>query len=232
MNFKNIINLKAIAVTAVACAFVAGLTTSCEEVPNSPGFEFMPDMYRTRELRYYTQYSTDPNGPFKGDSMMAERVPVAGTIARGYLPAIPAGMTYDQAATALHNPFPYNAQNEERGKVLYGKFCTHCHGDAGHGDGKVGQKMPGPPPAYDAGAVKNLPEGKIFYSISKGKGAMGPHELLLNAEERWMLVHYVQTLQGVRNTPAADSTATASIAAADVKAEAKKEEPKKEEAKH
>jgi mono/diheme cytochrome c family protein len=60
---------------------------------------------------------------------------------------------------------------------LYGKFCVHCHGDAGKGDGKVGAKLPGPPPAYD-GALKNLSEGKMFYSISYGKGTMGPHGLI------------------------------------------------------
>jgi mono/diheme cytochrome c family protein len=187
----------------------------------------MPDMYRTRELRYYNQYATDPNGPFKGDSMMAERAPVKGTIAWGYLPAIPAGMTYDQA-DGLHNPIPFSVEAEKEGEVIYGKFCTHCHGDAGHGDGKVGQKMPGPPPAYD-GTLKNLSEGKIFYSISKGKGAMGPHELLLNAHERWLLVHYVQKLQGVRNASAAGDSTAVVAPAAGVKEEAKKEDPKKGE---
>lgn len=212
MNLNKYINLKTIAISAVAFAFVAGLT-SCEEVPNSPGFEFMPDMYRTRELRYYNQYVTAT-----GDTLNVARKPVEGTIARGYLPSIPKGMTYDMAVN-LTNPIPYSPEVEQEGEVIYGKFCVHCHGDAGKGDGKVGQKLPGPPPAYD-GPLKNLPEGKIFYSISKGKGTMGPHELLLSAEERWKLVHYVQKLQGVRNAPAAtDSSAVAVNPAGEVKNE-------------
>ncbi|MBK6832917.1 MAG: cytochrome c [Bacteroidetes bacterium] len=101
---------------------------------------------------------------------------------------------------------------------MYGKFCVHCHGDAGKGDGKVAAKLPGPPPAYD-GALKNLSEGKMFYSISLGKGTMGPHGLILNAEERWKLVHYVQTLQGIRNAPAVVDSAAVAV------------EPKKEVAK-
>lgn len=214
MNLNKYINLKAIAISAVAFAFVAGLT-SCEEVPNSPGFEFMPDMYRTRQLRYYNQYITAT-----GDTLNAARLPVAGTIARGHLPAIAKGMTYEMADTYLTNPIPFSPEVEKEGEVLYGKFCVHCHGDAGKGDGKVAAKLPGPPPAYD-GALKNLSAGKMFYSISKGKGTMGPHELLLNTEERWKLVHYVQKLQGIRNAPAAvDSTVV-------VAANAKKEEPKK-----
>ena len=217
MKFKKYINLKAIVVSAMALTLVAGFT-SCEEVPNSPGFEFNPDMYRTRALRYYGEYVTAT-----GDTLRMARKPVDGTIARGYLPAIPKGMTYEMADN-LRNPLPFSPEVEKEGEVLYGKFCVHCHGDAGKGDGKVAAKLPGPPPAYD-GALKNLSEGKMFYSISLGKGTMGPHGLILNAEERWKLVHYVQTLQGIRNAPpVADSAAVAVV-------DAKKVEPKKEEAK-
>ncbi len=217
MKFKKYINLKAIVVSAMALTLVAGFT-SCEEVPNSPGFEFNPDMYRTRALRYYGEYVTAT-----GDTLRMARKPVDGTIARGYLPAIPKGMTYELADN-LRNPIPYSPLVEKEGEVLYGKFCVHCHGEAGKGDGKVAAKLPGPPPAYD-GALKNLSEGKMFYSISLGKGTMGPHGLILNAEERWKLVHYVQTLQGIRNAPpVADSAAVAVV-------DVKKVEPKKEEAK-
>lgn len=216
MKINKYINLKAIVVSAMALTLVAGFT-SCEEVPNSPGFEFGPDMYRTRALRYYGEYVTAT-----GDTLRMARKPVDGTIARGYLPAIPKGMTYELADN-LKNPIPYSPAVEKEGEVLYGKFCVHCHGDAGKGDGKVAAKLPGPPPAYD-GALKNLSEGKMFYSISLGKGTMGPHGLILNAEERWKLVHYVQTLQGIRNAPAVDSAAVAVV-------DPKKVEPKKEEAK-
>ena len=81
------------------------------------------------------------------------------------------------------------------GEVLYGKFCIHCHGATGAGDGKVGGKLPGPPPAYN-GALKNLPEGKIFHTLTYGKGTMGSHASQLTQEERWKLVFYVQKLQG------------------------------------
>ena len=57
-------------------------------------------------------------------------------------------------------------------------------------------------------AIKNLPEGKIFHSITYGKGLMGQHASQLTAEERWKLVYYVQKLQGPKETAAADSTKT------------------------
>jgi mono/diheme cytochrome c family protein len=197
MNLNKMINLKTLALGILASAAVVGFT-SCKDVPNSPGYEFMPDMYRAQGLRYYGEHVLN------GDTIQNVRVPVAGTISRDHLPAIPHSMNYAEAGDYLKNPLTLNDKNLKAGEITYGKFCVHCHGDAGHGDGKVGQKLPGPPPPYD-GALKTLPEGKIFYSISKGKGAMGPHELLLSAEERWQLVFYVQKLQGPK-AEAADST--------------------------
>ncbi len=218
MNLTKKINLKTIAMGLTATAFVMGFT-SCQEVPNSPGYEFAPDMYRSRALKYYGEYTIN-NGQ---DTILMARKPVPGTISRDHLPAIPHGMTYDEAVV-LKNPIPHSAEVEKEGEVIYGKFCVHCHGDAGKGDGKVAAKLPGPPPAYD-GALKNLPEGKIFYSISNGKGTMGPHALLLSVEERWKLVHYVQKLQGPK-TPVTDSAAVAAPVPAATATPAKSAAPK------
>ena len=44
--------------------------------------------------------------------------------------------------------------------------------------------------------LKNLPEGKMFHTITYGKNLMGPHASQLNVEERWKVIRYVQTLQG------------------------------------
>lgn len=83
--------------------------------------------------------------------------------------------------------------------MLYSKFCVHCHGDAGKGDGAItkSSKWPGPPPAFDGPQLINLSEGKMFHTITFGKGNMGgAHSSQLNQQERWKLVHYVQKLQG------------------------------------
>lgn len=208
MKFARIINLKTLAVAAAA----AWGLSSCSNAPNSPGYEFMPDMYRSPSLEYYNAHTLN------GDTLMTAKQPVAGTVARGHIPATPAGMTYEQSVS-LKNPVALNDQVMKDAEVLYGQFCVHCHGESGKGDGKVGLKLPGAPPAYD-GALKNLPEGKIFYSMSYGKGMMGPHASLLTTEERWKLVHFVQKLQGPQAS--ADSAAKASVAVAEVKKEEKK----------
>lgn len=214
MNFKKIINLKTLTVAAIAGVMAFGLT-SCGNAPNSPGYEYMPDMYRDGALKYYNTYVLN------GDTLASAMKPVAGTIPRGYMPGIPAGMDYEKAGLYLHNPILFTPAVLSEGEAIYGKFCVHCHGEAGKGDGKVGLKLPGAPPAYD-GPLKNLSEGKMFYTITNGKGLMGSHASQLNVEERWKVIYYVQKLQG----PKAAADSTAKPATADVKKGEKKEEKK------
>lgn len=199
MNKKatNIISLLAV-FGCVAIAF-----TSCDSKdPNSPGVEFMPDMYRSPSLESNMSY-VDMN---TGDTLEANRMPVAGTIARGFYPYAYANTLegYEAAGANLRNPVTADLK---KGEELYGKFCTHCHGASGEGDGLVGGKLPGPPPAYST--LKALPEGKMFHSISLGKGLMGNHATMLSTEERWQLVHYVQKLQFPNGKPTATDTTAA-----------------------
>lgn len=189
---------------AFAGLLMAGFTSCGKKDANSPGIEFMPDMYRSPSLEYYQTHTED------GVELDNAMLPVKGTVARGFMPYAypntPEG--YEAAGTNLHNPLPVadRAKYEAEGEVLYANFCTHCHGASGAGDGKVGAKLPGPPPAYD-GTLKNLPEGKIYHSITYGKGTMGSHASQLTQEERWKLVYYVQKLQGHGSDSVADSTA-------------------------
>jgi len=193
---------------AFAVVLVAGFSSCGKKDPNSPGVEFMPDMYRSPSLEYYGTYVKD------GDTLMDAMTPVKGSIARGYIPYAYPNTTegYEQAGMYLKNPLVYSEKLEKEGEALYGKFCVHCHGATGAGDGKVGQKLPGAPPAYN-GPLKNLPEGKIFHSITYGKGLMGQHASQLTQEERWKLVFYIQKLQGPKEEAKADSTKAVAVVA-------------------
>ncbi len=185
-----------------AIVLVAGFTSCGKKDVNSPGTEFMPDMYRSPSVEVYG------TSTFNGDTVYSTKfMPVKGTIARGYIPYAYANTPegYEQAGLYLKNPIAMSDAVMKDAEKLYGYYCTHCHGAAGGGDGKVGAKLPGAPPAYN-GTLKNLPEGKIFHSITYGKGLMGNHASILTQEERWKLVHYVQKLQGPKETAAADST--------------------------
>jgi len=179
---------------------------------NSPGVEYMPDMYRGPAVEAYVDYGQDPYTRSEELAVSqrerpSARQPVAGTIPFSSDPA-KAGFNmpypypntvegYEAAGVSLKDPIAMTEANVEKGKVIFMKFCQACHGEQGMGDGPVVNNGNYPaPPAYDGAQLKDLPEGKIFHSITYGKNiAMGAHASQLNKEERWLVTRYVQFLQ-------------------------------------
>lgn len=92
------------------------------------------------------------------------------------------------------NPIVLTAENSDvilnRGKKIYNSMCAHCHGEKGNGEGPMvlSGAYAGVP---DYSNLKDLGDGQVFYSIYYGKGAMGAHSMMLDKEEIWTLVHYV-----------------------------------------
>lgn len=198
---------------ALGTATITALVmASCGGDPQSPGVEYMPDMYRSPAVEAYVDYGQDPYT--RSEELAREqrerpsaRKPVAGTVPFSMdtakvkfnmpypYPDTPDG--YERAGVELKSPVAMTEANVEKGKVIYVKFCQHCHGEKGAGDGGVvaNGNYP-PPPPYDGAALKDLPEGKIFHSLQYGKNvAMGSHASQLNKEERWLVTRYVQFLQ-------------------------------------
>lgn len=219
---------------ALVLPLAAVALASCGGEKDSPGLEYMPDMYRSPAVEAYVDYGQDPY--YFGDSTveaerntMSARKPPEGTIPFAMdqgkaafnfpypYPNTPEG--YERAGAELHSPIPMTQENVDKGKVIFQKFCMHCHGETGQGDGKVVMEGGYPqPPAYNGSQLGNLPEGKIFHSITYGKNiAMGSHASQLNQEERWLVVQYVKFLQAGGKMPgaatmAADSTKGAATA--------------------
>lgn len=174
-----------------------GLISSCSNP--GPGYEFMPDMYRSPSLETYGQNT------YFSDSLNA-RKPVEGTIARNYLSTFYYDGTLDgylEAGKKAVNPYDSNESNVEEGKKLYSMFCKHCHGEFGAGGGSIGHPVYSAIPHYNDGKMLRRPNvpmnqltaGHIFHSITYGLNAMGPHASQLSEEERWKIVLYVQELQ-------------------------------------
>lgn len=194
MKIHKIYKLSFIATLAVG---ISVTVNSCKKQALSPGYEYMPDMYRPVGYEYY---NVNPNF---SDSLTA-RKPAEGTITQGnypyegnpvnYIPYSLKAEEYELAATIV-NPVPATPENVEKGKEIYTKFCVHCHGEQGKGDGSITQtgNFP-PPPAYNT-ALKDLTEGKMFHTLTYGKGLMGSHASQLSKLERWTVIRYVQTLQ-------------------------------------
>lgn len=192
--------MKALKTGIVSLSVMAMMFTGCKQNPNSPGVEYMPDMYRSPAVEAYVDYGLDYNNISKEDEdyKLSSRKPVEGTIPRGFMP-YPYPNTvdgYEMAGENLKNPIPCSEAVMETGKDLFDKFCSHCHGKKGDGQGQIVQrgKFP-PPPAYD-GPLKDLPVGKMYHTLQYGKGLMGSHASQLTPDERWMIIHYIQKLQG------------------------------------
>ncbi len=193
------------------CMAAIFLLSGCTSDPLSPGIEFMPDMYRSVAVKPY-----ESSGLFK-DSI-SSLIPVAGTITQGSTPnsmlsvnSIPypypdSPEGYEGAGLNLKNPLEFSQAHLDKGKDLYTKFCVHCHGDAGAGDGSLVKNGKFPSPGSYVSKV-GLTEGKMFHSMTYGKGLMGQHASQLNKQERWQLVFYVQSLIG-SNQPAAAAADT------------------------
>ncbi|MEM6262409.1 MAG: cytochrome c [Bacteroidota bacterium] len=123
---------------------------------------------------------------------------------------------YELAGDSLTSPFEsdgfsykdisINCSEEtfNNGQILYGKFCVMCHGAKGNGLGilvtgtngsEADPQGPYPQvPAYN-GQLKELPAGKMFHTLTYGKGLMGSYASQLTPKQRWEVICYIQHYQ-------------------------------------
>ena len=195
--------------------FTAGiLLASCAAGPDDTGLEYAPQMYHSTPYEPLTQitdesagswldsneadnqgefYNSNPYNKFK----MNMREPVANTIKRGDL--LQPDYTLDDleiAASTLVSPFDSTSTEDviKNGKELYSRFCEHCHGSKGGGDGLVAEKYAGVANLKGA-AYAEITEGHIYHVITHGKGLMGAHGSQISQEDRWRIARYVKELQ-------------------------------------
>jgi mono/diheme cytochrome c family protein len=190
---------------------LVGLTAgllSCGDDHNDTGTEFAPNMYNSVGYEPMTQLEGDTNkiNPYG----MNMRLPVSGTVSRkkytgsdsiqqAFLAqellakTVPSdSITF--SAALLKNPLAATPENIEAGKLQYERFCQHCHGEGGKGDGLVAKQYKGVP-VYSSDALKDVNDGHIYHVITHGKGRMWPHGSQISSENRWKIVLYVHELQ-------------------------------------
>jgi hypothetical protein len=184
---------------------------------NDPGTEYAPQMYVSKAYEPFSQVAGENNKINPDGANM--RTPPANTIARrrykthfdssdstgsGRRDIMAYNIHKDSMTIServLKNPFKPTAQIMEEGQVLYTRFCAHCHGENGGGNGKVNDQYKGVANISSTGALKNLNGGHIYHVITHGKGRMWAHATLVNPDERWKIVWYVHKLQGQEITP-------------------------------
>lgn len=106
------------------------------------------------------------------------------------------------------------------GRAVYAGRCASCHGDQGLGDGPAAAGIRPPPPAIgDPSVMRGVSPALLYRVISAGVSgtAMPAWDATLTPEQRWNVVGYVLSLQGVRPvcaTCAASASPTSAVLAA------------------
>ena len=118
-------------------------------------------------------------------------------------PAHPAGGAHHHPEAAkLKNPVAANAASVAAGQTVYAKQCAGCHGDAGKGDGAMGEELtPKPSNLTDADWKHGATDGEMFVLIrdgAKGTGMKG-YKAKLTTHQIWDVVNYVRTLGPVKS---------------------------------
>lgn len=186
----------------VAVSAVFALS-SCIKQEQSPGYEYMPDMYRSPAVEAYVDYGEVRDtirDPY--NMTISARKPVEGTVpmtgdAMNDMPyLIPNTQEgYQLSGEVLKSPYPQTEEYINMGLAVYTNFCVQCHGTEGLGNGPVVENGGHPAPQAYNGPLKELPEGKMFHTLTYGKGTMGSHASQLTKAERWKVIAYVKHLQ-------------------------------------
>ncbi len=217
------IKFKAIASLAlvVASTFIFG---SCTSDADSPGTEYMPDMYRSPAIEPYVDYG-EVRGKLNNEVRTKisalvppmNTIPYVGTDSAEVSLLLPYfrkasdafKLTHglynqdlsgvDEYTLAINDKNPI-AINDENADAIFKKGKELFTANCAHCHGEQGN---GNGPMVASGAYVGVPdyknvvatEGQMFYSIYYGKGAMGGHASMLNKKEIWTLVHYVRKFQ-------------------------------------
>ena len=135
---------------------------------------------------------------------------------------------YDASKTVVVSPLnPANqAKDIERGKGLYDKTCSACHGTGGDGQG----------PIVASGAYSGVPKyadreiavGSVHYVLTNGRNAMGSYAGQLTPGDRWRVAMYVMSaFKGGTIPTAAAPAANAAPATAEAPVASESTSPKK-----
>lgn len=198
---------------------VATVVSSCSGVRRDPGKIYMPDMAYSRAVETYADHSN-----LKESGIYYDATPVAGTVKRGGVAYFPLSKdmgtdtTNYIASKQITSPLqPLNEKEMAEAKRLYNINCGICHGEKLDGNGPIYNGGNGPYPVAPKNlvadpVVSKMPEGQMMYSVTYGKNLMGSYAAQLSTKQRWMVIHYVKSMQpgnkpaDAATVPAVDST--------------------------
>ena len=206
------------------CVFLGAAISSCDGTRREPGRAYAPDMTYSRAYETYApaQERLKASG-VEGEAHYTGR-PVEGTIARGDMMAYTLkndSAGYVQSA-GIKSPIAAASVNMKEAERLYLVNCGICHGAKLDGNGPLWKDGSGPftaaPRNFMDAALKAMPEGTMFHSVTYGRLQMGSYASQLNTKQRWQVIAYIKSKQfpGGAAAPAADSTAKPAVDSAAV----------------
>lgn len=175
------------------------LTGCAGQTSRNTPIEVWPDMKR--------QYKSKPQteSVFFSDHR-ASRMPVPGTVARGFLKADDAyssGVVTGQYVG--RNPELINADFLKVGQAKFNTYCSPCHSRIGNGKGIVALKqLTWQPTNLQEDRVKAMVDGEIFSVITLGRRSMPSYRYQIDEKDRWAIVCYLRALQRTTTGTLAD----------------------------
>lgn len=186
-------------ISIISVLILAVVALSCSD-HTKPRRVYMPDMFYSRA---YETYASTANLDSLG--IHYDRKPVPGTVKRNEPLPFPIAQDAQGDTTnyvlskQVVNPLPaLNAVEMKEAERLYLVNCGICHGQKLDGNGPLYNNGNGPFAAAPRNlasdpVVTTMPEGQMFYSITYGKGQMGPYGPQLSIKQRWMIVHFIKS---------------------------------------
>ncbi len=198
---------------------------ACTSDPDSSGYEYMPDMYRSPSIEAYVDYgeirgreNKDLKTKLSALTPPRNTIPFCGTDSTEVRLMLPnlrkANFAFreshglfetdvsrnDEYLLAANDINPYKITSANSASIMSkGKelFTAMCqHCHGEKGDGNGPMVTSG---AYvgvpNYATLTGLSDGQIYYSIYYGKNMMGAHNSLVSKKEIWTLVHYVRQFQ-------------------------------------
>ncbi len=157
---------------------ILSLLGACTNDPDQTKLQYFPDMADSPAIKTQGNYIDPPEGSVARTAILYPDTP-------------------EEAEQLLKNPLvgqSDEAKHAEEGKVLFGKFCTPCHGQDGKGNGTIVDKFPRPPDLTQD-LYKTRQDGFFFHRITFGSAIMPAYGYAITAKERWQIVLNIRNKQ-------------------------------------
>jgi cytochrome c5 len=163
-----------------------------------------PPMVVLRDMFNQDRYNPQAESQLFSDGRTM-RMPVLGTVPREREidPELGQGRLPDDSDYVAEVP-PAIAQRFggaqamiARGLERYDIYCRPCHDGTGAGRGTVVTRSnwQPPPPSFHHDRIRQMPDGQLFATITRGVRTMPSYGAFIPVNDRWAIVSYVRALQ-------------------------------------